>query len=156
MTGCGNRNRNLEALVDFLQRKKVAAMNDLKSALHTDVGMTVYRAMKKLSYRTSYSHGGRYYALNETICFDKLGLWSFQSIWFSQHGTLIKTLERFVSESESGHFAQELEGVHPQTVVKGKRELLEKDVDMQRIRKEGGGRPRTGKRLPKSSTKSKS
>jgi hypothetical protein len=71
--------------------------------------MTIYRLLKDLSYRTSYSHGGRYYALEETVRFDELGLWSARSVWFSKHGTLMRTLERFVSDSERGYFAQELE-----------------------------------------------
>ena len=59
--------------------------------------MTVYRALKRLSYRTSYSHGGRYYALNRTIKFGENGLWSTNSVWFSRSGTLAATLERRVT-----------------------------------------------------------
>ena len=56
-------------LARFFANKKIATMQELKHALVTEVDMTVYRALKRLSYRTSYSHGGRYYALNRTIKF---------------------------------------------------------------------------------------
>ena len=69
-------------LARFFANKKIATMQELKHALVTEVDMTVYRALKRLSYRTSYSHGGRYYALNRTIKFGENGLWSTNSVWF--------------------------------------------------------------------------
>jgi len=98
-----------EKLKILLKRKRVATMEELCTALGTHVRMTIYRLLKDLSYRTSYSHGGRYYALKQTVCFDELGLWSARSAWFSKHDTLMATLERFVSDSERGYFAHELE-----------------------------------------------
>lgn len=249
-------------LAEFLDEKKVATMQDLKKAASTEVSMTVYRLLKKLSYLTSYSHNGKYYALKTTVKFDDQGLWSFRSIGFSSHGTLLKTLERLVSDSDRGFFAQELEklldlgvkesllrlvqkgkisrekgarsylycannstirrrqlaerqaelsnsgvnilfkpgqvsdevkaaiilftallneqqrrlfagiealqfgkeaekwiahllGIHPQTVAKGKNELLGGNINFKRVRKEGAGRPLTKKKYPKSTKKSK-
>jgi hypothetical protein len=259
----GGDSSNSKILDEFLKRRPIATMDELKAVLKTDVGMTVYRALKKLSYHTSYSHGGRFYALNKTVRFDEHGLWTVRSVWFSRHGTLLKTLEKFASDSEGGFFAGELEsilhvgvkesllrlvqrgsiarekvgrsylycsknsavrrkqlavrqvelsgsgfnilfepgqvtdevkaaiilftallneqqrrlfagiealqfgkeaekwiahllGIHPQTVAKGKKELLEGEVDTRRIRKEGAGRPRTEKKLRTSMKKSKS
>ena len=63
-------------------------MEELKEALGTDVNMTVIRKLQELGYRSSYSHGGRYYTLPGIAEFDELGLWSFRSIWFSAQGTL--------------------------------------------------------------------
>ena len=63
-------------LVRLFANKKIAPMQELKHALGTEVDMTVYRALKRLSYRTSYSHGGRYYALSRMVEFDEKGLWS--------------------------------------------------------------------------------
>ena len=232
-------------------------MEELKEATETDADISIYRALKRLSYRTSYSHGGRYYALSETVQFDDKGLWSDHSIWFSKYGTLSATLEKFVELSEVGCFAEELEQqlhvgvretllrlakkervwrqrvsrsylycsistpirrrqlaaycarvddigaigvlapedvpdeikaatvlfaallderqrrlfagleslqfgrgadrwiaeileVHRQTVAKGRRELLDGDIDFSRVRKEGAGRPPTEKKRPKS------
>lgn len=96
-------------LASVLTRKRVATMEELSAALGTDVRMTIYRLLKELSYRTSYSHAGRYYALEKTIRFDEHGLWSVRSVRFSRHGTLMETAERFVSESERGFFAGDLE-----------------------------------------------
>ncbi len=240
-------------LAEFLKQKKISTMQELKKVVGTDVSMTIYRMLKKLSYRTSYSHNGRYYALNKTLKFNEQGLWTTRSVWFSRHGTLLATLERFVSSTERGFFAQELEnllhvgvkesllrlvqrgricrervshsylycsknssvrrqqiadrhaelagtgvnvlfkpgeisdevkaaiilftallderqrrlfagiealqfgrgaerwiahllGIHHQTVSKGRRELLEGDVDFKRVRRKGGGRPRIEKK----------
>ena len=256
-----NRISSLKKLAEFLKHRDIAAIQELKDVVGTDVSMTIYRMLKRLSYRTSYSHNGRYYALNKTLKFNQQGLWTTRSVWFSRHGTLLATLERFVSDSEGGFFAQELEnllhvgvkesllrlvqrgricrervshsylycsknssvrrqqiadrhaelagtgvnvlfkpgeisdevkaaiilftallderqrrlfagiealqfgrgaerwiahllGIHHQTVSKGRRQLLEGDVEFKRIRRKGGGRPRIEKKLPKSSMRS--
>jgi len=66
-------------------------MPELKTALGTEVDVTVFRKLKQLSYRTSYAHRGSYYTLDETAQFDEKGLWSFNSVWFSREGTLLAT-----------------------------------------------------------------
>ena len=96
-------------LAQALRRGKIAAMPELKKALGTAVDVTVFRKLKQLAYRTSYSHRGSYYALNETLQFDSNGLCSFQSVWFSFHGTLLNTAEAFVGNSQSGYFVEELD-----------------------------------------------
>jgi hypothetical protein len=84
-------------------------MDELKRALGTDVDMTVFRKLAELAYRSSYSHGGRYYTLDEIARFDDLGLWSHRSAWFSRYGTLLATLEALVSAADAGYFAHELQ-----------------------------------------------
>ena len=96
-------------LVTALMRKRVATMDELMAALDTQVRMSIYRLLKELSYRTSYSHGGQYYALERAMRFDEHGLWSVRSIRFSKYGTLMDTAERFVCDSARGFFATELE-----------------------------------------------
>lgn len=95
-------------LKPLFERRGVLLLAELKRALGTDVDMTVFRKLKQLSYRTSYSHGGRYYTLDEIAEFDERGLWSRNGVWFSQHGTLLATLEAFISKAEGGFFAHEL------------------------------------------------
>jgi hypothetical protein len=73
-------------LAKALRRSKIATMPELKRALGTEVDVTVFRKLKQLAYRTSYSHRGSYYTLDETAHFDHNGLWSFQSVWFSRQG----------------------------------------------------------------------
>jgi hypothetical protein len=250
-------------LAKVLRRSKIATMPELKKALGTEVDVTVFRKLKQLAYRTSYSHRGSYYTLDETAHFDQNGLWSFQSVGFSHHGTLLDTAQALVEKSSAGYFAEELDhllhvetkapllrlvqhervarqpvaglylycsmnpllrqrqllarhmlhaepnlasslvqaevvsdelkaaivlfssmlnekqrrlyagleslklgyggderiaefiGMDPHTVAKGRRELLEQDLEIDRIRKAGGGRKRVEKKRPKSSPESK-
>ncbi len=95
----------------FLRRHKIASLPELKAVLGTKTDSTVFRKLKELSCRTSYSHRGRYYALHDTPNFDALGLWSFRSVWFSKYGTLLATIAALVHVSTTGYFASELENV---------------------------------------------
>ena len=96
-------------LAKALRRTKIATMPELKRALGTEVDVTVFRKLKQLAYRTSYSHRGSYYTLDETAHFDQNGLWSFPSVWFSRQGTLLDTAQALVENSSAGHFAEELD-----------------------------------------------
>src|SRR3970040_2401388 len=97
-----------DELARVLRHGKVATMPELKKALGTEVDVTVFRKLKQLAYRTSYSHRGSYYTLDEIARFDQNGLWSFQSVWFSRWGTLLDTAEAFVESSQAGRFVEEL------------------------------------------------
>lgn len=122
-------------LVTTLRRRKIATMPELKKALGTEVDVTVFRKLRTLAYRTSYSHRGAYYALDETTRFDENGLWSFQSVWFSRWGTLLDTAETFVENSASGCFVEELDNVlHTAT-----KEPLLKLVQQQRVTRQPVG-----------------
>src|ERR1022692_3961190 len=96
-------------LREFLRSRKIATLPELKLALGTTVDITVFRKLKELSYRSSYSHRGRYYTLDEIPQFDPQGLWSFHEVWFSRWGNLISTLEALVSVAPQGCFASELQ-----------------------------------------------
>jgi hypothetical protein len=100
-----------EDLIGLLRQRKIATMGDLKEALGTGADATVFRKLAALDYRTSYSHRGRYYTLDEIARFDALGLWSFRSVWFSRFGTLVSTVEALVAAAEAGYDAAELEAV---------------------------------------------
>jgi hypothetical protein len=100
-----------DVLRRFLRRNRVATLAQLKQLLGTEADITVFRKLKELSYRTSYSHRGSFYTLDEIATFDEHGLWSFDSVWFSRHGTLVATAEDRVTQSEAGYFASELEGI---------------------------------------------
>ncbi|MBI1875408.1 MAG: hypothetical protein HYS05_16185 [Acidobacteria bacterium] len=107
-------------------------MPELKKALGTEVDVTVFRKLKQLAYRTSYSHRGSYYTLDETARFDDNGLWSFNSVWFSAQGTLVDTAAAFVEDSGGGYFVDELDDVlHVRT-----KEPLLRLVQQQRIARE--------------------
>ncbi len=95
----------------FLREHRIATLDEIKAVLGTTVDSTIFRKLSELSSRTSYSHRGKYYTLDDIARFDDLGLWSFRSVWFSKHGTLLLTCELFVVESEAGYSTDELENV---------------------------------------------
>jgi len=119
-------------LASVLKRRRIATMEELRVAVGEQTRMTIYRQLKELSYQTSYSHNGQYYALTETARFDQRGLWSCRSVWFSKHGTLMATLEELVSDSQRGYFADELEAI----LHVGVRESLLRLVQQGRISRE--------------------
>ena len=79
------------ALIDLFHQQTVAALPEVMAALGTPARRTAFRKLKELPYRTSYSHRGRYYTLDELIDFDQHGLWSFHDVRFSAAGTLLAT-----------------------------------------------------------------
>ena len=92
----------------FLLAHKIATLQDLMDTLGTGAKRTVFRKLKELGYRTSYSHRGSYYTLDEIADFDGLGLWGCDDVWFSIHGTLLSTAQAAVEEAEIGYFVEEL------------------------------------------------
>jgi hypothetical protein len=100
-----------EAAAALIRKQKVASLPELMAALGTDARRTAFRKLRELSCRTSYSHCGRYYTLDDVADFDDLGLWSHRDVWFSVHGTLLETAVARVEAAESGHFVEELDNV---------------------------------------------
>jgi hypothetical protein len=98
-------------LARLLRQRRIATMGELKQALGTEADATVFRKLAELAYRSSYSHRGRYYTLDEVARFDEVGLWSFRSVWFSRFGTLVATVEALVAAAEAGYDASEAEAV---------------------------------------------
>ena len=96
-----------DRLREFLHLKRIATLPELKEVLGTQVDTTVFRKLKELSYRSSYSHRGRYYTLSEIPVFDPQGLWSFQDVGFSRWGNLVNTLQALVNGGPQGYFAPE-------------------------------------------------
>jgi hypothetical protein len=99
------------AVKALILKQKIASLRELMDVLGTQARRTVFRKLKELSCRTSYSHRGGYYTIDEVTCFDELGLWSFNNVWFSIRGTLLETVRAFVEESEYGYFATELDNI---------------------------------------------
>jgi len=96
------------ALRHHLRRHKIADLTELKRVLGTDTSLTVFRKLKQLDYRASYTHRGRFYTLADIARFDDRGLWSHEAVWFSRYGTLLATVEAFVNRSPNGYYAAEL------------------------------------------------
>jgi hypothetical protein len=100
-----------DSLRRFLLKNRIASLAQLKQLLGTDADITVFRKLKELSYRTSYSHRGSFYTLDEVAAFDERGLWSCGPVRFSLHGTLVATTEVFVTQSPAGYFVSELDQI---------------------------------------------
>lgn len=127
-----------EPLSKLLVRKKIATMPELMRALGTSARRTVFRKLKELGYRTSYSHRGAYYVLERVAQFDELGLWSSRDVWFSVYGTLLSTAAALVQAADCGYFVEELDNV----LHVGTKDALRKLVADGRLR-----RSRVGGRL---------
>lgn len=97
-----------ESIVRLLERRQMVTMDDLKAELGTRVDMTVFRKLQTLDYLSSYSHGGRYYALRARAEFDARGLWTYRGVHFSRFGSLLATAEAFVNRADRGYSASEL------------------------------------------------
>ena len=128
--------KTADVLYSFLEEERVATLTELKSALSRTGTMTVFRKLKALGYRSSYSHRGKYYTLKETPDFDEHGLWNWHSVWFSRYGNLVETAREFIEASESGFTPQELEGI---LHVDCKRALLKLYRDDRLVRTKIGG-----------------
>ena len=115
-----------QILRSFLQRKQIATLQELKEALGTISTMTVFRKLKILGYRTSYSHRGKYCTLADIPRFDAQGLWSCRNVWFSQQGNLLATAQKFVEQSPAGFTASELQAVLNVEVKQSLLELVER------------------------------
>ena len=103
-------------LAVYLKRSKIATLNQLQNVLNNPNQRTVFRKLKALDYLSSYSHRGMYYTLQSIAKFNAEGLWSHQSVWFSNFGSLLETTKAFVERSEAGYSAAELsQALHVET-----------------------------------------
>ena len=98
-------------LQKLLTSNKIASLPELKRALGTTGTMTVYRKLGELGYRSSYSHRGKYYTLEDIARFDQDGLWSHHDVWFSRYGNLVETSRELIEGSQGGLATDELEAV---------------------------------------------
>ena len=125
------------SLIELLRRQKIATLPELMAAMDTDARRTVFRKLKAIHYRTSYSHRGRYYTLDELAEFDGRGLWVYKNVCFSVHGTLLSTAAVMVENAEYGYFVEELDNL----LHVGTKDALRKLVrDSRLTREEVGGR----------------
>jgi len=121
-----------EAIVALLRKRKIATMPELMAALGTHSRRTVFRKLRELPCRTSYSHRGSYYTLEDVAEFDEAGLWSYEDVWFSAHGTLLSTAATVVEAGDWGYFVEELDNV----LHVGTKDALRKLVSDARLTRE--------------------
>jgi hypothetical protein len=115
----------LQPLLDVFERLRAVTMPEMKTALGSDVDVTVFRKLAELPYRTSYSHRGSFYTLDSIAQFDAQGLWLCRGAWFSRQGTLLDTAEAVVRAAPAGCFADELEAVLHVSVKDALRQLVQ-------------------------------
>jgi len=104
-----NSQERLENIKKLFDSSKIASIEDIMTVIESSSRMTVYRLLSQLKYHTSYSHRGSFYTLRQIPVFDFYGLWSFNSVRFSQFGNLLDTAAILVQRSEDGFTASELE-----------------------------------------------
>lgn len=96
-------------LLRYFKRSPVADLAALKRVLETTSRTTVFRVLSGLGYRTSCSHAGRYYTLEDVPRFDDDGLWVHEGALFSQRGTLRSTVVHLVGLAPAGRTHAELQ-----------------------------------------------
>jgi len=97
-----------QSLIHLFHRQSIADLAALSAALETSSRMSVFRRLSAIGYLSSYSHAGRYYTLRDIPQFDPDGLWQFQGVCFSRHGSLKATVEHLVHEADAGRTHKEL------------------------------------------------
>jgi len=97
-----------DQLVNSFSERTVLTIEDLKNILGTNSRMTIFRKLKQLSYRSSYSHCGRYYTLGSLAQYNKNGIWNYNQIYFSKYGTLKKSVLKNIEKSRTGLTSFEL------------------------------------------------
>ena len=97
-----------QTVISLLREKTVAQLDEILEAFGTASRRTVCRKLVAAGCRSSYSHCGRFYTLDELAAYDEHGLWSYQGIRFSRAGTLLATAADLVEQAPAGRFAEEL------------------------------------------------
>jgi hypothetical protein len=98
-------------LLEYLVKKKIAVIEELKKLLGTQSRTTVFRKLNKLDYISSCSHKGKFYSLDTIAEYNDFGIWQYNSAMFSRHGTVKKTLEILIENSSKGFTASELHSI---------------------------------------------
>ena len=99
------------SLIELLESKEIVTLDELALALGSHAKATIFRKLKQIDYRASYSHRGQFYTLAGDDKFDVLGLWSFEDVHFSSYGTLRATVQALVSLADAGFYANELDPI---------------------------------------------
>ena len=100
---------SIGALTALFHKHPVVDLTMLFATLETHSRMSVFRRLSARGYLSSYTHAGRFYTLRELPAFDRDGLWCYQGVCFSQHGTLKSTGAHMVEKAEAGNTQHELQ-----------------------------------------------
>ena len=126
--------RSPDLVRSLLMKRKIASLNQLKKTLGTSSTMTVFRKLKALQYRSSYSHRGMYYTLVEIADFDEWGLWAWHGVWFSQRANMLESARHLVEQADAGLTARELENMlHVQVKQALRQRVGQKQIDREKM-----------------------
>jgi hypothetical protein len=92
------------------QRQKIITIEQLSNLLSCSV-ITARRRLKKWQAYTSINQNGRYYTLPNIPVFDKNGLWRYQTVLFSKHGNLTKSIIELIRVAPKGLSAAEIANI---------------------------------------------
>ncbi|NBK23461.1 MAG: hypothetical protein EOM68_15700 [Spirochaetia bacterium] len=99
-----------ERVLSAFQTKKALTIEEL-SEIQQCSHITSRRRLKQWGALTSYNQNNRYYTLPSIPVFSKEGLWHYQGVSFSKHGTCKQTVIRLVRKSKKGLSNTELSEV---------------------------------------------
>jgi len=89
------------------RQQKIITIDQLVKLLTCSV-ITARRRLKKWQTYTSINKNGRYYTLPQIPVFDENDLWWYQTVLFSKHGNLTKTIVELIRTSQKGLSAVEI------------------------------------------------
>jgi len=69
---------------------------------------TLRRRIHQIKLFVSYNHNSKFYTLSSFADFDKFGIWAWQEVLFSRHGSLSTTCRVLVDNSKAGYTTKEL------------------------------------------------
>ena len=101
----------IQAIAALIRERIAVKLPDLQVVLGPVSQSTVRRWLAAAGCRSSYSHNGRYYTLDELADYDAHGVWSYGDIRFSQFGTLTATVVALVNQACTGLFSSDLKQI---------------------------------------------
>jgi transposase len=96
-----------EQLQQLFAQRKCWTIEELVRELDYST-ISVRRFLMDVGYFSSFTHNNNWYTLRSIPLFDKYGLWFFDNIGFSKHGSLKKTILHFIAKSPQGLSAKQL------------------------------------------------
>ncbi len=96
-----------ETVLSTFREKKIFTIEELSELLSCS-NITSRRRLKQWQAHTSYNQNNRYYTLPAIPTFNKKGLWQYQGVFFSKHGTCKQTVIHLVHQSKKGLSNKEL------------------------------------------------
>ena len=96
-----------QRLVKLFDERKCWTISELCEKINY-AAISVKRFLKQLGYYSSFTHNSKWYTLDWIPHFNKDGLWFYEGIGFSKHGSLTKTMLHFIEHSQQGLSAKQL------------------------------------------------